>query len=156
MQTFLPYADFVQTAKVLDYRRLGKQRIEAKQIVMALLRKQFNPVFFPYCSKTKGWENHPAVKMWAGHEISLCEYGKYICNEWIYRGYNDNQLNWFTKIQTEMRSCSFDAFNEKLPWWIGNDDFHISHMSNLIRKNSTHYGPLFPNVPDNLPYVWPM
>ena len=28
MQTFLPYKDFGKTAKCLDYRRLGKQRVE--------------------------------------------------------------------------------------------------------------------------------
>jgi len=32
MQTFLPYADFKESAQCLDYRRLGKQRVEAKQI----------------------------------------------------------------------------------------------------------------------------
>lgn len=33
MQTFLPYANFEASAKVLDYKRLGKQRVEAKQIL---------------------------------------------------------------------------------------------------------------------------
>ena len=32
MQTFLPYADFQRSAQVLDYKRLGKQRVEALQI----------------------------------------------------------------------------------------------------------------------------
>jgi hypothetical protein len=36
LQTFLPYADFVKTAKCLDYRRLGKQRVEAFQILNIL------------------------------------------------------------------------------------------------------------------------
>ena len=36
MQTFLPYPDFTQSAKTLDYRRLGKQRVEAWQILNAL------------------------------------------------------------------------------------------------------------------------
>ena len=33
MQTFLPYESFEDTAKVLDYRRLGKQRVEGMQII---------------------------------------------------------------------------------------------------------------------------
>ena len=33
MQTFLPFADFAETAAVLDHRRLGKQRIEVLQIL---------------------------------------------------------------------------------------------------------------------------
>lgn len=36
MQTFLPYKSFVKSAACLDMRRLGKQRVEAKQILMAL------------------------------------------------------------------------------------------------------------------------
>ena len=33
---------------------------------------------------------------------------------------------------------------------------HRSHQSSLVRKDATHYGPLFPEVPDDLPYVWPV
>lgn len=29
MQTFLPYFSFIESAKVLDNKRLGKQRVEA-------------------------------------------------------------------------------------------------------------------------------
>jgi hypothetical protein len=37
MQTFLPYEDFTLSAQVLDYRRLGKQRVEALQIYNVLV-----------------------------------------------------------------------------------------------------------------------
>jgi alpha-tubulin suppressor-like RCC1 family protein len=30
-----------------------------------------------------------------------------------------------------------------------------SHRSNLIRKMPEHYGPIWPDVPDDLPYYWP-
>ena len=36
MQTFLPYADFERSAKSLDYKRLGKQRVEAMQLIKAI------------------------------------------------------------------------------------------------------------------------
>ena len=36
VNTFLPYPDFVKSAKALDYKRLGKQRVEAWQILRAL------------------------------------------------------------------------------------------------------------------------
>src|SRR5947208_1979490 len=38
MQTFLPYADFERSARVLDRKRLGKQRVETIQVVRALTR----------------------------------------------------------------------------------------------------------------------
>src|SRR4030042_2517495 len=36
MQTFLPYPDFKKSLQALDYRRLGKQRVEAYQIIRIL------------------------------------------------------------------------------------------------------------------------
>ena len=36
MQTFLPYEDFRESVRSLDDKRLGKQRVEAYQIISAL------------------------------------------------------------------------------------------------------------------------
>jgi hypothetical protein len=71
MQTFLPYPDLKKSFEVLDYRRLGKQRVEAMQILNILLSDK----------KSGGWVNHPAVKMWRGYEDALCVY----MNMCIYR-----------------------------------------------------------------------
>jgi hypothetical protein len=64
MQTFLPYANVKKSVKCLDSKRLGKQRVEAFQILNILLNR----------TKTSGWRNHPAVKMWKGHENALKVY----------------------------------------------------------------------------------
>lgn len=77
MQTFLPYPNFSGSAEVLDPRRLGKQRVEAMQILRALTR----PVY--------GWKHHPAVLMWRGHEEALGAYAVAICREWCRRGHAD-------------------------------------------------------------------
>lgn len=132
VNTFLPYPDFVQTAKSLDYRRLGKQRVEAWQILNALL------------GNSKGWTNHPATKMWRGHERSLCDYGIAICKEWIARGYKDSMLDRFVAIYSTLPDTG-------LPSWIGDQSVHDSHQSNLKRKDPDHY---HFNVTDDLPYVW--
>ncbi len=44
---------------------------------------------------------------------------------------------------------------DALPRWLGDPDFHLAHQSALVRKDPDFYGPLFPGVPDDLPYVWP-
>jgi hypothetical protein len=82
--------------------------------------------------------------LWRGHEKLLCEYGIAICNEWIARGYNDNMRERFVALHSTYPDCD-------VPEWLGNGYFHSSHMSNLNRKNPTHYQ--F-NVTDDLPYVW--
>jgi hypothetical protein len=140
MQTFLPYADFGKTAKCLDYRRLGKQRVEAKQLLMILLGE----------NKGKGWINHPACKMWKGYTQALALYGHAMCVEWINRGFNDTLLEYFLKRLDP-------NFNES-PWppWLGNKKFHMSHKSNLLRKDKQFYSKYKWNVPDNLDYVWPI
>lgn len=129
MQTFLPYADFAKSASVLDYRRLGKQRSEA----LTLLRG--------------GWPNHPASKMWRGYYPALAQYGIAICEAWIARGYNDTCLSLFKKVVNE-------ADKIDMPPWLGNESFHYSHRSNLIRKLPEHYLPIF-GPHDMVDYVWP-
>jgi hypothetical protein len=132
VNTFLPYADFIESAKALDYRRLGKQRVEAWQILNALR------------GQTKGWTNHPITKMWRGHERALCEYGIAICDEWIKRGYKDTMRERFIAIHSELPDTG-------LPLWLGDKAVHRSHKSNLKRKDSNHYQ--F-DVPNDLPYTW--
>ena len=67
VQTFLPYPDFAASAMALDRRRLGKQRVEALQILRALTRERY------------GWKHHPAVRMWAGYEEALACYAMEVC-----------------------------------------------------------------------------
>ena len=136
MQTFLPFDDLQLTAEVLDRQRLGKQRVEVMQILGALHPK----------SDKKGWANHPAVLMWQGYEGALAQYGVVICREWTNRGYKDTCL---AKI-VALADPDFD-----FPPWFGVSDLHVTHQSNLLRKNPAHYGPYFPNVPDDLEYMWP-
>jgi hypothetical protein len=131
MQTFLPYPNFIESAKVLDRLRLGKQRIETLQ----LLRGQFS--------------NHPASKMWKGYEYQLANYGLAICDEWCRRGYRDTC---YDKILIEQKK-----FQEAgLPFWFGNNHFHRAHRSNLLRKDFKYYGRYFPGESDKLEYIWPV
>jgi hypothetical protein len=148
MQTFLPYEDFLQSAAVLDYRRLGKQRVETWQILRALN------------GETRGWANHPASKMWRGHELLLVEYGIIICREWIRRGYKDTMLSRFEDLSDLSDLSTSQRFSEvaleRRPEWLGNPEFHLSHQSNLVRKDPEYYEPIFPGVPSDMEYLWPV
>lgn len=134
MQTFLPFPDHKASAQVLDYRRLGKQRVEAKQILDAL-----EP------DSTSRWRNHPAVLMWKGYTAQLKSYYHHMLDEWQRRGYK-NTMSRYPVIWAEKVDIP--------PWW-GDPEFHRSHQSNLLRKDPVYYAPHFPGVPDNLPYIWP-
>src|ERR1051325_6260599 len=78
MQTFLPYSDFIQSARCLDRQRLGKQRVEVLQLLNALTDRK------------GGWVNHPAAKMWCRYIPCLASYGIEIVAEWQRRGYKDS------------------------------------------------------------------
>ena len=149
MQTFLPYADFTRSARVLDAKRLGKQRVEVIQVVRALTRPDY------------GWANHPAVLMWKGHEEALGRYGFVCCEVWTDLGFGDTCA---ATISADLRAAGVVEVRSEadlrasgaMPAWLGDDDLHRSHQSSLVRKDPDHYRPHFPDVPDDLPYVWPV
>lgn len=134
MQTFLPYSNIEKSLRCLDRRRLGKQRVEAYQILNILLNR----------TKTKAWRNHPAIKMWKGHANALKLYFNKSIEIWVSRGYKNN-MN-LEKIRGRI------AF----PEWFGDNKFHSSHRSNLLRKNKEYYSNFGWKEPDNLPYIWPI
>jgi hypothetical protein len=146
MQTFLPYPDYVGSARCLDNKRLGKQRLECKQILLAL-----GVAVGPHKPGKRGWKNHPAVRMWKGHEGSLIVYSFCVCVEWRKRGFLDNLGNEFENLYCAM----VDGPTVKPPW-IGSDGIHASHRSNLLRKDAEFYGKFGWAEPDDLPYVWPV
>ncbi|MFF9063419.1 MSMEG_6728 family protein [Streptomyces sp. NPDC101213] len=149
MQTFLPHTDFTASAAVLDPRRLGKQRVETLQVLRGLTVPGY------------GWRHHPAVRMWTGYEEALVRYGLEICGTWTAAGRADTcAVSLMTGFagscgDTGVRTQPELADAGELPPWLGDPDFHRSHRSALVRKDPDFYGPLFPDVPDDLPYVWP-
>jgi hypothetical protein len=130
MQTFLVYPEFQKAVQCLDSQRLGKQRVEAKQIRNAL-------------DYGGGWDGHPAVNMWRGYGNALDYYYNCCLDEFIRRGYR----NFMPYAQVNLPVC--------LPPWVGNSQFHASHRSNLLRKFYHWYRRFGWRESNDLPYVWP-
>lgn len=141
MQTFIPVPDFAGSASLLDRQRLGKQRVETLQIMGALV------------DPAKGWQNHPATRMWRGHEGALGLYQVATVGEWLSRGYRDTCLaKTFALLDgIELPDSSFE-----LPAWWGDERVHLSHQANLVRKDPGLYGELFPGVEPMDGYHWPV
>ena len=59
------------------------------------------------------------------------------------------------KQVVEVRTQEELAVAGELPGWLGDEALHRSHQSALVRKDPEHYRRFFPDVPDDLPYVWP-
>lgn len=141
MQTFLPYPSFAESARVLDRARLGKQRVEALQVLRAVTVPDY------------GWRNHPAAKMWRGFVPALTRYSLDVVDEWLARGHVDTVRPLIVEFAPAVETLAQDDVD--MPPWLGDDAFHLSHRSNLVRKDRDRYGPMFADVPDDLPYVWP-
>jgi hypothetical protein len=140
VQTFLPYPDFAESAGVLDAARLGKQRVEALQVLRAIVLP------------TYGWQAHPAMQMWRGYVPALTRYALDMVDEWTGRGHADTTRSLITEFAPE---AAVPQTALALPSWLGDEALHLSHRSNLVRKAPEFYRPVFPGVPDDLPYVWP-
>lgn len=156
MQTFLPLPDYKESMKCLDVTRLGNQ---VWREGMTLIRG--------------GWPNHPASKMWRGHEYHLGLYllaGLEVLRERSGKKYLDLEY----KIKSEMARFK----DTGAPPWFGDEEFHASHRSNLLRKaNEALEKSMFAESakklmkyisiyqwyqqfewtePSDLPYVWPI
>jgi len=158
IQTFLPYPNIWASARCLDNKRLGKQRVECKQILLALGvdvgEHRGNP--------TSRWRNHPAVQMWRGHEKSLAEYAEIMCVAWRLRGFKDTLRDQFRRTIDDLSRHEQSLWAMYPEWpayttpnWLGYDRLHASHRSNLLRKDATHYGQFGWQESADLPYWWP-
>jgi len=134
MQTFLPHPDYYQSMLSLDKSRLGNQ---VWREGLTLIRG--------------GWPNHPASKMWKGYEYHL---GLYLLAGIAALKVQRNKH--YVEVEKKIRAEMEKHPNNGPPPWLGNEQFHASHRSNLIRKNPDYYRSFGWTEPDNLPYVWPV
>ena len=144
MQTFLPLADFDKCARVLDGKRLNKQLVECQQIFNALI------------GKTEGWKNHPAIKMWRGHEFALYCYACALHRERNRRYQNPVPHKSFEYILDCVVHKGLSRYSATFPEWLGDERLHSSHRANLIRKDPIHYGAFGWVESPDLPYWWPV
>ena len=129
MQTFLPYPDFRESLESLDYKRLGKQRVEALQLVKSIYIEDY------------GWRNHPCSRMWREYPNALIEYMNIAIDVWVERGYNNT-----------MHKGIVDKDSLVYPTWLGDTKFHDSHKANLLYKDYDFYSRYNWSVDKKLPY----
>jgi hypothetical protein len=130
VNTFITSSSLEECAKLLDYRRLGKQRVEAYQLYRAIT------------GQTKGWRNHPAALAWQGHQCALAMYTNVMIREWISRGYK-NTMQFLPHCK-----------NPRFPWWWGWKPLIMSHRASLNRKMPSFYKFEVGEF-SNYGYIWP-
>lgn len=150
MQTFLPEHTFIDSAMALDRARLGKQRVEAWQLVLVEQRLARG-------DERVAWAQHPASRMWRGYMVALSRYGIAVCSAWRARGYKDSLLPRFQAIVDAARSS---RAHWSLPsWWeceATRAQLVASHRNALCYKLPQHYAPLWPTAHAEYNYLWPL
>lgn len=139
MQTFLPYSVFRDSVECLDPSRLGNQ---VYRECLTLIRG--------------GWSNHPASKMWRGHEYALCEYALEGLVALMDRNlYYPHHFRTFLDYQKVYRYTGY-------PWWLGWEEFHSAHRAILLAKDYEWYSrfgwsetPAERDENGRFPYIWP-
>ncbi len=115
MQTFLPFSDFHETARVIDNSRLGNQCYRES---WTLYRG--------------GWPNHPASKMWQGHWRVFAEYNLALVKSMRERGNWQKDVIWrWARRWHEIKETEPDTGP---PIWLGREDIHSSHRAVLLFK----------------------
>lgn len=161
MQTFLPLAttNFADIAKTLDNKRLNKQALEGWQILMVLL--SLDPE--GNHREPKGWVNHPAVKMWRGHEGMLYIYVMEMVAEWKRRGFKST----IDEKATSTYTIAFanGVINLEYPKWMTNNDTYeaiaSTHRLALLVKDYEWYSQFSwdedpGHNPGTYEYLWPV
>jgi hypothetical protein len=135
MMTFILDDDLVKSFKLFDNRRLGKQRVEAHQIINAIE------------GRSKGWTSHPITKAWSKHTDALKVYFNLCVIEWEERGYKNSMA---------MYDVPMDG-SVIFPWWVVNLPVIYSHQASMLRKEPYFYTKLIspPEKYVNAGYLWP-
>lgn len=141
MQTFLTTTtSFKATAQTLDNKRLNKQALEAWQILMTNLQLDPQGNF----RQPKGWYNHPATKMWRGHETALYQYIQQMVIEWKSRGFNSTIGDKAKATMLRAQELGLVDLTEiKFPKWMQDTEHFAriaeSHRKALLVKNYEWY-----------------
>jgi hypothetical protein len=186
MQTFLPYPDFKRSAACLDYRRLGKQRIEALTILKTIKQssmpkpspqiEDIGVYLFgsPPDNSKLPWINHPATRMWQDYRWALAAYTHAVIDEWENRGYEDNvrkellELGFLYQTQDQLVKAEDkqkgwnDEYSDTypriylLPHWLGRELVHSTHRSKLLEKDNEYYSRFCWEEEPGAEYYWPV
>lgn len=135
MQTFLPYSDFRECARILDNKRLNKQIIEAYQLYTGRVPQK----------------NHPACLMWEKHKGALPMYLGMMCVEYMSRFNKPHSVvEKVFAVHGDDVHFYLSLWERPVPLFARNTLVNLSHCVNLIRKDPDFYGPQLGNRVDFL------
>lgn len=149
MYTFLPYADFDETARTLLERDLEQQIMHTVIALDCLHEKDAETV--------AAWSKHPLMNMWRGYEVQLALYGQAMVTQAQIRGMDVD--NYSKRLDWHYDTATFpDDFKMEKPPWFDDPDkmrwVERSSRSLLVRRDS-RYLTYWPGTSTNLTPYYP-
>jgi len=148
MQTFLPSPNFWAALSSLDTRRLGQQRAEAYQIWRIVSGSDMK----------SPWKQHPAVRMWYGHDEVLKLYILVACRLFQQRG-GKNELMAEHIWRDRLDIIDHARLAQQYPSWLSGTAGRVftgSHRAQLFRKDHKEYARFWPFMALHIGYWWPI
>jgi hypothetical protein len=152
MQTFLPYADFYKSIQCLSDYRLQRQSFEAGVVLDHVVGR--------YASTL--WKRHRVTRMWRGYESALGLYFSLTLLECAVRGFRSMRVapydyrSGYTTKTLHYACTEFLPIDQIVyPPWLGDEEFHASHRSALLRRCPDMRESMGWTEPDDLEQIWP-
>lgn len=128
--TLLPVADLKCSAQMLDDKRLLNQAYISSRLARSILLE-------------KDWHKIPAARMWGGREGGLLAFHDFCIEEAMRRG-----------LTTPLVPFNRRAY--VLPMWFGDEKYHGSLRSTLLREDPAFYRRYdWKDNPED-PCLWPI
>lgn len=152
LNTWLPYDNYAESADILTDRHIFMQLQDCTKLLYWLTEMPLNRR-----TPSKAQLEHPCVIQWRGYVPSLYDYTLEIMMVAYERSSLTNKQEQISEMAENINILDGLVSNmkEETPSWLGNEDYHLSHKSNLIRLSRSAYESIWPDVPDNLELIWP-
>lgn len=140
MTTWLPVANLTATVHTLHDDDLA-ETTESALATLICLKKN---------TQRDSWN----VSMWRGYPGGVWVYFLQACQELERRGADRKYYRELVQYGNVV-SSGMDL-RPVMPRWFGYRAVHLSHASTLIRERPTHYARCWPEVPLDMPMLWPV
>lgn len=153
MQTYLPYEDFKETARVLEVHDLATS-ISTSISILDCIHETVDGNEVDMVNRL------PIVRMWRGREVVLVQYGETLLEEWYGRPSDERLAIDFMAeedaLALHMEWATSGEYSMDRPRWTSDTNLHLAHRAELIRHDPPNYAHVWPDLNLDRAMFWPV
>ena len=152
IQTWLPLPSYKDSIECLSREHLILQRLNILEIMEEFHAIPEEDSALPGDYDSHDLDGHPVLDMWKGHEVQLVELGLQTCEHYVKLTGKEDPL--YQRLANHQEWATSEDADFSKPRWLGDVDFHLSHQSELLRRDREHYVAYFTEDRDRK-LIWP-